>query len=87
MHTNIKLKSKKEKRKRSDVYSTRYSQAVTHPSTNRAQRGSDENRCFQRGMAVDDNRRKMTRNKPNVNGKVVNNHYGGFMREFSLKTF
>ena len=29
----------------------------------------------------------MTRHKPYVDGKVVNNHYGGFMRGFSLKTF
>ena len=37
-------------------------------------RGSVENRCFQRGMAVDDNRGKITRYKPNVDGEVVNNH-------------
>ena len=36
-----------------NAYNTRYSQAVTHPSTNRARRCSDENRCFQRDMAVD----------------------------------
>ena len=29
----------------------------------------------------------MTRHKPYVDGKVANNHYGGFMRGFSLKTF
>ena len=29
----------------------------------------------------------MTRHKPYVDGKVVNNHYGGFMLGFSLKTF
>ena len=40
-----------------------------------------------RGMAVDDNRKDLTRYKPNVDGKVVNNHYGGFMRGFSLKIF
>ena len=40
------------------IYSLWCSQAVTHLSTNHAQRcliwWSDENRCFQRGMAVDD---------------------------------
>ena len=51
-----KKKMKKEKR---NAYNTRYSQAVTHPSTDRARRcltsvigRSDENRCFQRDMVV-----------------------------------
>ena len=43
---------------KSKAYGTRYSQAVTHPSTNRALRcltsqWSDENWCVQRGMVVD----------------------------------
>ena len=45
--------------------------------------GPDENRCFQRGIVVDDNRRKIT----NVHDKVVNNHYGKIIQGFSLKTF
>ena len=39
-----------------------------------------------RGMAVDD-KIKITRYQPNVDGKVVNKHYDGFMRGFSSKTF
>ena len=31
-------------------------------------RGSGENRCFQRGMAVDDDKKKMTLYKPYVDG-------------------
>ena len=38
-------------------------------------------------MAVDDNRRKITRYKPDVDSKVFNNRYGGFMRGFSWTTF
>ena len=49
-------------------------------------RGSAKNRCFQRGMAVDDNRGKITGYKPSVDGEVFN-HKGGFMWRFSLKTF
>ena len=37
-------------------------------------RGSAKNRCFQRGMAVDDNRGEITRYQPNVDGGVVNNN-------------
>ena len=40
--------------------------------------GPDENRCFQRGIVVDDNRRKIT----NVHDKVVNNHYGRSYKGF-----
>ena len=51
------------KQLRENVYSTRYSQTVTHQGTNRAERCllrcSDENRCFQRGMAVDNTLRLM----------------------------
>ena len=51
------MKKKKEK-KRKENYNTRYSQAVSHPSPDRARRCllrcSDENRCIQRGMVVDD---------------------------------
>ena len=49
---------KKKKYGKEKVYSTRYSQAVSHPSPDRARRClvrcSDENRCIQRGMVVDD---------------------------------
>ena len=38
-------------------------------------------------MAVDDNRRKITRYKPDVDSKLFNNRYGRFMRGFSWKTF
>ena len=49
------MKKKMENKKK---YSTRYSQAVSHPSPDRARRCllrcSDENRCIQRGVVVDD---------------------------------
>ena len=60
-------------------------QVLTEPDV-ASLRGSDEIRCFQRGMTVDDIGRKITRHQPNIDAKVVNNHYGGFMLGFSLKT-
>ena len=65
-----KVKYKKEGKKEKEAMSTALGiprrspiQVLTEPDVAYL-RGSDENRCFQRGMAVDDNRRKINRYKP-----------------------
>ena len=49
--------NRRKDEKKENAYNTRYSQAVTHPSTDRARRllnfgDRTKNRCFQRDMVV-----------------------------------